>query len=96
MPVTALQRETAKKVRRIVKKYFDYWFSYNDGHKDGSRRLKMMRNGHDYGTKQYKAWDKAIKAEFEAAGVEVQTAGFETCERPGYGDYEAYIVRLAP
>lgn len=85
---------TASQVARIVKQSgFDVWFWYNDRNKR-SRRLKFMRNGYEYTKAEYRKWDHKIKRDLAKANITVLTAGFETCDRPGYSEYKAYIVRI--
>lgn len=88
------QRQKAKLIRQTVREAgYDFWASYNDKNKNG-RRLKCMRNGYDFGPKQYAKWEKTINKRLKELGVEVDSCGFERCDRPGYGDYQALVVRF--
>ena len=86
-------RQRVARIREIVRTEYNYWTTYNDKVKTG-RRIKMMRNGFTHGPAMYLMWDRNIKRKLRRAGIEYQTAGFEQLERPFYGSYMAYVVRI--
>lgn len=90
-----LNKVAAQHVREAVKAAgYGYWSAYNDkGAK--TRRIKLMINGHDYGTAQYNAWDKAIREDLDRRGVPYLDAGFRLCDAGEWrGSYYAYCVVL--
>lgn len=87
-------RDLVRHIRAVVKTNYNYWVTYNDANKD-HRRIKFMTNGAKYDEQYYQAIDKAIKAQLAKENIVVQTAGWETLWRNGYGMYVAYIVRIA-
>lgn len=88
------KRKKAKLIRKVVREAgYDYWCTYNDKNKD-HQRLKCMQNGFDHGAVNYAKWEKEINKKLKEAGVEVISSGFECLERPGYGDYMAYVARF--
>lgn len=89
------QRKKAKLIRQAVQNAgYSFYCTYNDKRKNNERRLKCMQNGFDHGKKQYDKWEKKINAELTKLGVEVISSGFEVLDRPGYGDYVAYVARF--
>lgn len=88
------KRKKAKLIRKAVREAgYDYWCTYNDKNKD-HQRLKCMQNGFDHGAVQYNKWAKEINKKLKELGVEVISSGFECLERPGYGDYMAYVAKF--
>ena len=88
------QRKKAKLIRQaVLESGYDYWCTYNDKNKD-HQRLKCMQNGFDHGAVQYNKWAKEINKKLKELGVEVISSGFECLERPGYGDYMAYVAKF--
>ncbi len=78
---------------------YEVWHRYNDLRKD-HRRMKFMQNGYLHTAREYRIWDKKIRAGLRAAGIEYLTAGFEDLKAPwGYGGdsrkYKAYVIRQA-
>lgn len=81
-----------KVLRTIVKKYFDYWFTYNDKTKT-DRKIKFMRNGYQFSEKQYNNMLKNIKRDLKKQKVAYTTIDWKTC-MSWRGPYVALIVRI--
>ena len=82
-----------KQIREIVKSEYDYWLSYNDPIKEG-RKLKFMQNGYIAPASELSNMKGAIVKKLKDAGIDVMTAGWETCSS-WRGDYNAFIVRIS-
>lgn len=85
-------RALVKQIRQIVKGEYDYWFTYNDPVADG-RKIKFMHNGYQHSDKEHKQMKSAIVRKLKAANIDVQSAGWESCESY-HGSYNAFIVRI--
>lgn len=88
-------RTKAKLIRKAVKEAgYDYWFTFNDKNKDGTRRIKCMRNGYDFGVEQYNKWLDAIKQSLKDQQVEYSYIGFDWCDAER-GDCVAFVCRIS-
>lgn len=63
-------RANVKRVRQVVKPLYDYWASYNDIRKDGTRRLKFRKNGHRLAPSEYDKLVVDIKQRLVDNGVD--------------------------
>lgn len=81
-----------KQIREIIKKHYDYWSTYNDVRKNGTRRIKCMTNGEQHPQEFWDKKEKAILADLNASNIPFISAGFQDGERYGYGDYKYFAV----
>jgi hypothetical protein len=85
-------KSIAKAVRSIVEASgYEYWFSYNDKRKDGTRRIKFMRNGWDMGKTARDAFQWRINKDLIAWDVPFKSAGWIKATG-GRGPYDAFVV----
>lgn len=90
--ITRYSKAVGKQINEAVKSEYGYWSRYNDERKDGTRRIKYMRNGYMFSQATYQQMEKKIRAKLTAAGIVPEVAKFIDCERFGYGPYKAFIV----
>lgn len=88
-----MAKSIASQVNAIVKSVYEPYANYND-RLQNSRKLKYMRNGYMYSKGTYTKWTNQIVAKLKEAGIEFISAKFEDCDRPGYGPYKAFVVRI--
>lgn len=70
---------------------WDIWFTYSDKRKDGTRRLKYMRNGWEPPAKMKDGILAKAKSTLSKYS-NVQDIGWAIGDRPGYGSYDYFYV----
>ena len=91
---TKADRDVVKRIRDAVREGgYDFWFSYNDKLANG-RKIKFMRNGVMHTSRMYNKWTKQINKALTDRNIVVKSAQFEECYKPGYGPYQAFVVRI--
>jgi hypothetical protein len=91
-------KELVATLKKIVKSAgYPFWGAYNDKHKDGSRRLKLMINGYDYGDRRYREWERKIRDGIRKAGIVRRIASFGFISCMTYrGPYWALAININP
>lgn len=75
-------------IRKTVRKTWHFWSMYNDKRKDGTRRLKFMRNGAPITQKSQQTIQFAVERNLQAQNIAVVSVQWNVGEKMGYGIYD--------